>query len=352
MSDNNNYDASQFSHSAQSLYRDCQLKYKYERIVHLTSRGGQQNHDLRYGSAGHEALALLYSKASLRDVGNAFKDAYPLDQYPDPLPSHAQGKTQSNFLAALWAYIQTQWEEDKENWEVLEVERPQTSEGLGEYDHMLVLDLIVRDRNDGQVWGVDHKITGKYLKDLWGQHEMSSQVRMYVDQIKRRYGSCGGFIINGISLKHRSRAYTPRSGPDKGTQLPAGDWFDFGRMIYLPNEDCLELERANVRTTIDSIRQSLASNTWTYNTNRCHGGTVFECQFYQVCKPGWSWPRDEELILEYYRQRCARQIKGEERCNLDAGHVEECSSIAPVDGHRDQYVIVPEDDQYYMSIQD
>jgi hypothetical protein len=348
----NGHDPSQYSHSALSLYRDCQLKYRYERLIHLVPRSGGVSHDLRYGQAGHEALALLYSGAPAKDVGYAFMNAYPADEYPATLPSWGQGKTRQNFLNALWAYINTQYQEDLRQWDVLEVERVQSSEGLGEYDHMLVPDLIVRDRQDGLVWLVDHKITGKYLRDLWSQHEMSSQIRMYVDQVRRRFGQVGGFIINGISLRHRSRAYTPRTGPDRGTQLPAGDWYDFGRMTYLPNEDCLRLERANVRATIDGINHSIATGTWTYNTNRCHGGTMFECPYYQICKPGWSWPRDQYAIEEYYRVVCAKQISGEQRCKLDADHEGDCSERAPVETALSQIVVEPEDDPYYMNVID
>ena len=325
---------STLSHSALSLYRDCQLRYRYERQLGLTPRAGHASHDLRYGSAGHIALAALYSGDTLKHVGEAFMSAYPVDEYPSPLPRYASGKSQSNFLSALWKYINDAWSVDREQWEVLEVEVPRTTEGMGEYDHVLVLDLVVRDKQDGLVWGVDHKITGGYLDaKFWARHELSSQVRMYTDDIKRRYGSCGGFIINAISLRNRSRAYTPRTGPDAGVQLPAGDWFAFGRMTYRPNNDCLALERENLRITADDIARSIATDRWSYNTARCHGGTAWACPYYQICQPGWSWPRDRETIEEYFRQRCGKRISGVnggvDHCERDREHDGDCSNEPP-----------------------
>lgn len=350
-------DAADYSHSAQSLYRECQLKCKYERYVHLVPRGRAKNHDLRFGGAAHEALAALYSGAPLTGPGNVadiFKAAYPLDQYPNPLPAKAQGKSAQNFLNALWKYSQTVFKEDMRNWEILEVERPQVTTELGDYNHMVVLDLIVRDREDGLIWGVDHKMTNLYINDLWSWNAPnSSQVRMYVNQIRTRFGQCGGFIINGISLKHRSKAYTPRTGPDRGIQLPAGDWYAFGRMTYNPDRNSLAIEQENVRITIDQMRHSLEHDDWSYNTSRCAAGTDRECPYYTACAAGWTWPRDEEMFLEYYRQVCDRQIDGESRCKRDAGHDGDCDEFPPQDEIRsDRAIIEPEDDQYYGSVVD
>lgn len=347
------HDESLFSHSAQSLYRDCGRKFQLDKLVHLVPRGHRIGHDLRFGSAGHEAMAALYSGAAIKDVGNAFKLAYPVDQYPDPLPSASQGKSQENFLAMLWAYINTQWKEDRENWEVLEVERPQVSEGLGQYDHMLVLDLIVRDKNDGLIYGVDHKFTGKYLKDIWAKYEFHSQIMMYAEQIRRRFGQCAGFVLNAFSLRHRSRAYTPRSGPDEGVQLPAGDWFSFGRMIYTPDANHLAIERVNVMNTIDKIRHDILYDSFTYNTGMCFAGSQWECQYYGLCSAGYTWLRDRYQIEENFKQVCYKQISGESRCHRDIDHDGDCDEQYDAESSPANIIIVePEDDPYYMSISD
>lgn len=369
------HDESQFSHSSLSLYRDCGIKYKYDKLTHLVPRSHRIGHDLRFGSAGHEAMAALYSGASIKDVGNAFKLAYPVEQYPDPLPSVSQGKTQENFLAMLWAYINTQWKDDCANWEVLEVERPQVSEGLGQYDHMLVLDLIVRDKMSGEILGVDHKFTGKYLKDIWSKYEFHSQVMMYAEQIRRRFGQCSGFIVNAFSLRNRSKAYTPRRGNEpnprcgKDTEcgnrcnlapnhlgdcsrsLPAGDWFSFGRMLYTPDANHLAIEQRNVQHTIDKIRHDILYDSFTYNTDMCFAGTPWECQYYPLCKSGYTWPRDEYQITENFKQVCYKQIAGESRCHRDMDHSGDCDEAYDSESSPANIIIIePEDDPYYMSI--
>lgn len=356
MATNGGDNQSSLSFSAMQDYRDCELIYKYGRQLGLQLRGGRTSHDLRYGSAGHVALANLYKGETLRTAGESFMTAYPIDDYPDPLPRFAPGKSQQNFLNALWAYIKGQWQEDQRQWEVLSVELPESTEGLGEYDHALVKDLVVRDREDGLVWGVDHKITGSYLDDrFWSRHELSSQVRMYVDDIKRRYGNCGGFIINAISLRHRERAVTPRKGPNKGIRLEAGDWFEFGRMTYRPGRESLELERQNVVTTSDDIRRSIATDTWSYNTARCHGGTDYACPFITICQPGWSWPQNEAQITEYYRQVCGRRIAtemGMGHCALDRDHDGDCDVDNDNESPPPMIIVAPEDDPYFNAVED
>jgi hypothetical protein len=136
--------------------------------------------------------------------------------------------------------------------------------------------------------------------------------------------------------------------------LPAGDWFKFGRMTYRPGRESLELERANLRATADALRASIATDTWSYNTNHCHPGTDYACPYVTICKPGWSWPQDEDAILEYYRRRCGKRIMGDVvgHCELEPGHEGECDPEPPEEDAAPTIIIEPEDDPYFQSIED
>ena len=313
-----------YRNSALQCYRDCATRYKFDWELNLVQIGRGESHDVRYGVAFHAAMATLYTgsygAATLQRAWEAFKDAYPADQYPGDLVGVQAGKTQQNAGNALWDYARTTWRQDCIDYEVLEVETQSTPAGQGEYDRTLTLDLVLRDKRSGGVIGVDHKTVGKYLNDeYWSKYEPSSQVRMYAADVKARYGSFAGFVINGFSMMHRDRAYTPRKGPNKGVQLPAGDWFEHARMAYHVNQRKMDAEEANLRATVDQIAASRATNTWSYNTDRCHGNSMFECPYYRICEPAYAWEDDRELIEEWYRVVCGRRV-GNGRCQRDPNH--------------------------------
>ena len=201
-----------------------------------------------------------------------------------------------------------------------------------ESDRLVRIDLVTRDRRDGLVYGWDHKSTGKYLdKDFNAKFDPHSQIRQYVDRLQRKYGEVGGFYINALSFRHRTKAYTPRSGPDKGVQLPAGDWYAFKRLVFNPNADAVKAERNNFDSWVRKIESDRESGHWAYNTDQCVRGPLV-CEYHQICSAGYQWPRDSDLITNYYRQRCIRLAKNGERCWLEPEHEGEHDSTRPVVG--------------------
>lgn len=328
-----------FSHSALSTYRACSLKYALHYEYHLEPLEPPSAHDQNYGLAWHEGIAALYSpNGTVRKAQEAFTSAYPESAYPSVLPVRSQGKTFSNGIRALASYA-TRWREEDSFWEVLQVEQLENMDGAE--DRVLRLDLVVRDKRDGQVYGVDTKTTSSYLdNDFWKRFEPDSQVRTYTQHIKNQYGHCGGFYINAATFKHRSKAYTPRTGPDKGVQQPAGDWHAFARMVFNPNADCLELERDNFAYWTSRIERDRSSGKWGYNTQSCHMYGQ-ECEYFKLCSAGYSWPRDEELIFGYYRQQCA-SVLDTGRCQLDLGHEGEHDATPPL--AQDDYQIETEEE--------
>lgn len=305
-----------YSHSQLQMYRACGLKYKFHYVDQLVSLQPGSRHDLDFGKAWAEAMKSLRLEGSVYLAQAAFAAAYDPQSYPNPLPVWSQGKSFQNGMNAIAAYP-THWQEEEQYWEILSVE--ELKEAASSDEWVLRLDLIVRDSRDNQVYGVDDKTTGKYLdQKYWMSFDPDSQIRFYTDYIVRRYGHCGGFYINAASFKHRSKAVTPRSGPDKGRQLPAGDWFSFARMLFNPNENALQLERDNMTYWTERIQQDRKSGNWGYNDQQCYRGGI-ECEYLKICSAGYQWPQDKELLLSYYRQQCLEVLQ-EGRCVLDAGH--------------------------------
>jgi hypothetical protein len=317
-----------YSYSQISKYAACPLLYRLHYVDNLTPLQDGGRHDLDFGSAMHDGLAVLYSpNGSVRAAAKAFSDSYPRERYPDPLPSWSQGKSYTGGIDAIAAYAERYHEEDQ-HWEVLSVERMRVTD-TDEEKRLVKLDMVVRDRRDGLVYGVDHKVTGRYLDAAyWLTFDPHSQIRQYVDHLQRKYGECGGFYVNALSLKHRSKAYTPRQGPDKGVRLSAGDWCDFKRMVFNPNAEAVEAERASFAAWVRRIEHSRASGEWPYNTDHCVRGGII-CEYHRMCSAGYQWPLDRELIEAYYRQRCIRLASNGERCWLEPGHEGEHDSTRP-----------------------
>lgn len=316
-----------YSYSQIQTYAACCLKYKYRYVDQLTPLVGEDNHDLRYGRAVDAALNVYYGgERSVLEAQEAFGDTYPEREYPAILPHWSQGKTFSNGLAGIAAYAE-HWKEDDQYWEVIAVQSGEITEDI-ESDRLVRIDLVVKDTRDGMVYGVDHKGTGKYLdKDFWAQFEPHSQIRQYVDRLQQKHGQIGGFYINALGFKHRSKAYTPRQGPDKGIQLPAGDWYAFGRRCYNPNSEAVKFEQDSFAGWVRKIENDRKSGQWSYNTDHCIRGP-FICEYHQICSAGYQWPRDADLITNYYRQRCIRLVSGE-RCQLEKDHEGEHDSTRP-----------------------
>jgi hypothetical protein len=311
-----------YSHSMLSLYRLCPLRFKLRYEDKLVPRQPPSRHDADFGNAWHAGVAALYRpEGSLKKALEVFGEAYPESSYPDVLPDRSKGKTFSNGLAALKGYV-TRWREDDANHKVLHVEeRNDRDDGSGK---ILKLDLITEDQRDGQIYGWDTKTTSGYLdNNYWQRFEPDSQIRFYTDYIKTKFGHCGGFYINAASFRHRSIAHTPKQGPDKGIRQPPGDWYAFARMCFNPNTECLQLERGNFAYWTTRIQSDRESGQWGYDDNSCHAYGR-ECEYLKLCSAGYTWPQDEELVLNYYRQVCPRVLEAG-RCQLDLGHEGDCN---------------------------
>lgn len=317
-----------YSYSQIQTYATCPTLYKFRYVDALVPLGGEPEHDMRFGKAIDAALSAYYvGERSVLQAQGAFELSYPESEYPATLPYWSPGKTFHNGLKAIAAYAQ-HWYDENQYWQIVGVQSSQRSED-DDSDRLVKIDLVIRDLRDGLIYGVDFKSTGKYLdKDYSAKFEIHSQIRQYVDRLQRKFGECGGFYIDALSFRHRTKAYTPRQGPDKGVQLPAGDWHSFKRMVFTPNADAVNAERNNFDSWVRKIEADRSSGQWGYNTDQCVRGPLI-CPYHQICSSGYTWPRDEDLIRNYYQQRCVRLASNGERCWLEPGHEGEHDPTRP-----------------------
>lgn len=275
-----------YSNSSIQTFKTCPTKYFFKYPCRLRKIEDEASeHHLVFGRAGHEALRLIYLGTSLEEAKKKFVEIYPRQ-----LDENDKAKTQANGLIMLENYVK-RWSEEDKKWRVVSVE-DKDSFGYGNEDSfVVVLDLVLENKEFGGIYGMDHKIVGgqkAYINEaFWYQFEPNSQVTKYYSYIKKKYGDCSGFYINAIGMGHRERAY-------KGE--PAGAWQRFSRMMFNRNEANLSIEERDTEVWIKRIEMA-AKDGYGMNTESCRF-----CEFRDVCKAGWTWDNDRELILINYKQ--------------------------------------------------
>lgn len=297
-----------YSNSYLRKYQACPLSCYYNYELKLRKRDeGAESHHLAYSKAFHAALEILYrfSYFNVEDKNALYQravDAF-LERYPRQLDEHDMAKTRDNGVKCLAEYIK-RWHVDDRKYRVLAVETMDHQED----GFVVKLDRVVQDIDTEQIYGVDTKVTGKYLNyDYWRQFEPNSQIVEYTRYVQERFGFCDGFIIDAVALRYLQRA--SKNGP-------AGPWFAFERQTFQVNERQMEADLASRHYWTERIEHSKATGEWGLNTSAC-----YFCEYRDLCKAGWFYPEDEELIDINYRRICGRW-SGEPlfQCALDREH--------------------------------
>ena len=285
-----------YSNSFLQAYAKCGLMGHYQFDLHLVPREGDSHH-LVYGRAMHEAFKVLYLENDLKKAQAVLRACYPKQIDLEDL-----AKTADNGCFTLEAYIK-EYNWDKE-WKLVAVEEMDH----GEDDYVVKLDLVVENIRTGNLYGVDHKFTGRYLNaDFWNEFNPNSQVTQYYKYIKEKYGRCDGFIINAVGMRYRQRAH-------KGE--PAGFWCAFERLILNRSQQQIRQDTISRNDWIADIERSRETGIYRMNTASCRF-----CSYRQACAAGWTWEEDSELILTHYRQVCDKWVEdGGFHCRLDLGH--------------------------------
>ena len=251
-------------HSQRACFNNCPFKHSLEqqglRKIELTQKAEDRN----FGIAGHAALKVFYDSGSLDAALKEFKVQYPFKKdYKSKAKGFVSGLSMLKGYASYWSVA------DK-NWEILATELADEVI-FNEEAHSLHIDLIAKNRQTGEIWPWDHKITEKYLgKGFFKSYELDSQVTRYTHWVKERYGSCGGFIINGIQVGHRQRAY-------KGE--PAGYYQKFERQPFDRSKDQIDYWMRSEKDWQRVIDFCFENDIWP----RHLGSLCGWCDFYELC---------------------------------------------------------------------
>ena len=316
-------------------FKDCPLKYRFIHVVGLCRIEDESSeHHRAFGKAFHAGLEVVYNAqraiAGLYDVVGPVAvegiKAATLDKakaafiaaYPRQLDESDNAKTQASGLAAIESYYETYAAEDRSRWKILSVEAAES------YDsgYVVHMDMVAEDLTYGGIYGFDWKTTKKSLTyDYFGKFEPSSQITRYVDYIRDRYGSCEGFYIRATQFGYRSRMY-------KGE--PAGFYCKHEQQLFNVNDAQIEIEKGSALYWQRRIEESTVWDkqgfdfAWGTNTDHCPF-----CQFKPICRSGWRWPEDRDLILNQYRVVCGQVTESLRPCLLDVDHEGQHSEKRP-----------------------
>lgn len=255
-------------------FKNCQYRYWLHYGLGLAKRKeGEESHDRNFGSAIHLGLETYYRGGEWEKVRDSF-----VKSYPDQLQADDLAKTQENGITILQAYIEHYREQDK-RFKILACEETDTFEIAPGIRFKVKIDLIVENLEQGGIYVMDHKTTGKGFDfRYWSQFEPNSQLTGYVAYAKFRFGACSGAYINGIRLGHRQRAY-------KGE--PAGFYYEFQRQLFNRNQTQIENWKRDVLLWVKQMAQAKVDG-YGKNMGQCNNF----CSYKPVCMAEWN-PLDE-----------------------------------------------------------
>ena len=252
------------SYSSISTFQACPQRYKYAYVDRLVKQDeGQAELARNWGSAVHAGLARLYKGEGMSAAREAFCQECPSEVGPDETV-----RTRENGLILLEQYVQRYGQD--EQWKVLEVEVKERFE-LNGVEFTVQLDLVAESKQGAGIFLWDHKTTQKaFSPTYWAKYEMDEQVSAYTYWVRKKYGECGGALINGMQVGSRKRMY-------KGE--PPGFYAKFERQVFNRSAQQLAQWEENVGLWAEKIK--IAEMTGDYGL--VPGALCSYCSFRELC---------------------------------------------------------------------
>lgn len=251
-------------HSERGCFNNCPQKYKWQQDGLRPLAMSYTAEDRNFGIAVHEGLKMFYDGKDWGDILKAYSDSYPeREEYKSKAKSFESG------AVCLKNYMEY-WSEQDKLWEVIGTEIEGKVSFNGD-DHDLHIDLLARNKQTEEIWAWDHKTTDKALgKGFWAKYELDSQVTRYTKYVADKYGSCGGFIINGIQVGHRERMY-------KGE--PAGYYQKFERQPFSRSKRQIEFWERSEKEWMTLMQFAKEMNNYPKHL----GSLCGYCDYYALC---------------------------------------------------------------------
>lgn len=259
-----------YDNSQLQEFKNCQYRYwLHYGLGYKKRQEGVDEHDKNFGTAIHAGLETHYKGGDLGSVIKAFSEAYPTQ-----LSTDDNAKTQENGIKILQEYIKHYQEQDKK-FKVLACEETDTFEIAPGVNYRVKIDLIVENTEQGGVYVIDHKTTGKSFDyRYWSQFEPNSQLTGYSAYAQKRFKEAHGAMINGIRLGYRQRKYL---------DSPAGFYYEFQRQLFNRSKNQIEAWKRDVLHWVALLTLARENNRWGKNMSQCT-----YCSYRPICLAEWD----------------------------------------------------------------
>ena len=170
-----------WSFSKISSFAHCPMSFKLQYIDKVPQ---DENSFSQYGTFAHLLLE-KYSKGELPAIALAseYEDGYD-SAVTRPFPPFPKGMAQKYYEAGL-SYFEN-FDGFGDDWDVLSVE-DKFEMDIGGYPFVGIADLVLRNKNTGEIWVIDHKSKSKSSMDK----ELLTyrrQLYTYAAHVKQKYG--------------------------------------------------------------------------------------------------------------------------------------------------------------------
>jgi len=254
-------------YSQLQCYASCPKLYSNKYITKIRKRQTDEGSQSRsFGQCVHKALE-LWQTTDLRAGIEWFKENY------ESLPGE-NVRTLENGIVLVENYVK---------WEGLNLPGVKTlgteiqdSFMIGDLEYVVKIDRVVEF--NGNVFVLDYKTTTSKTHMFFLQFDPNMQVSGYCNYVKKKFGSCSGFLPMAMQIGYRSRMY-------KGE--PAGFWCKFDYEIINRTKEQLEGFESNVLQWVEKL------NGGGFPRNEGNCDSFYGCAYRALCVSG-----DDESIQE------------------------------------------------------
>lgn len=195
------------SASSIDTFLSCRKKYWFSKVMNI--QPVERPEALDFGSAVHKALAYIFNAMRNDDCEKEIVRQYALDQINQHAIEYCMSEENTcKALALVDSYIDLYFDEDRLNFEVLDVEK-YFERALKEHPGCDIcthgyFDTIVKNRHDGKVYVLEHKTSGMLNDDYLTHSHFDTQVMIYMDACHDKYGRCDGVIYDVLAKPKHS----------------------------------------------------------------------------------------------------------------------------------------------------
>ncbi len=250
-------------YSQLQTYLSCPKRYYNKYILGLKKRDmGEGEQSRSFGQCVHKALELWHT-TSLEAGIKWFKENYTCLE-------NEKIRTVDNGVQLINNFVPW-YRLNFHSAEILGVE-VQDTYSIGDIQYTVKIDKVIK--YNGNIYVVDYKTTTSKTHYYFLNFNPNMQVSGYCNYVRKKYGSCSGFIPMVMQMGHRQRTY-------KGE--PAGFWCKMDYDIINRTKEQLDDFEENVINCQIRIRNDMTRTPSLFPKNEGNCMQYRGCEYRELC---------------------------------------------------------------------